>query len=122
MAIVEGHITSVDAEPSSETVSLFDFDLLWTMVDAQRNAFGINAKTAAEQSNVDESKLSRKGSINIENIARLCEWLNLPVDTFIRRSLSAEAQERFDELVSLYASPDEIRRRIGSRIASAHSA
>ena len=105
------------AAPTPEVRAVFDFDLLWRMAHAQKQHLGMTAKDAAASSGVSESKFSKREPVSVANIAKLCDWLQLPMDLFLRRQMSDAQRARFDELVEIYASADDMERRLGGMMA-----
>jgi hypothetical protein len=115
--------TSPSTNPvTTANKSAFDFALLGLMVDAQLDALVYEAKDAAREAGVDASKVStvRKGrAVSLNNVCKLCTWLQLPLDFFVVRELTTAAQRRFDRLVELHASPADVERRREALLAAA---
>lgn len=107
----------LDAEAAVQ--SYFNWDLLWRMVDAQIEYLGWTKQQAAEDSGVSKSKFTNRQPVNVENLGKLCRWLNLPIDVFLNRDLSVPAQKRYAELIETYATPEDIQRRFDAAFASA---
>lgn len=79
--------------------SEFDFMLLASMVAAQRRVLKLNAKQASAAVGVDPSKLStlkKGGAVSLDNVCRLCNWLQLPLDLFRVREMTPASRKRLD--------------------------
>lgn len=99
--------------------SYFDWDLLWHMVDAQIEFLGWTKQQAARDAGVSKSKFTARKPVSIENLGKLCRWLHLPLDVFLKRELSIPAQQRYAELIATYATPEDIQRRFDAAFATA---
>lgn len=107
------------SNPEDEVKAIFNWGLLWRMVDAQIEYLGWTKQQAAEDADVSKSKFSKQEPVNVENLGKLCRWLNLPIDVFLNRDLTAPAQQRYAELIETYASPSDIQRRFDAAFAVA---
>jgi len=67
----------------------FDTLSLYHRVKTQMEMRGLSLRVAAEEIGIDFTTIAKLQSRepSVQTVARLCEWLQLPLDTFVRRDV-----------------------------------
>ncbi|KXK05713.1 MAG: DNA-binding protein [Acidobacteria bacterium OLB17] len=98
--------------------SLIDVKELGKAISRRRNELKLSLRDVADETNVSASTLSRiesgKGRPDAENIARIMQWLEMPVDRVMKKHTGAEVepvvyypQESTPEIVSAHLRADK---------------